>query len=503
MTFGLLVCGLLTGGLVSMEDQTGFKLTPGIPQSGYPDVDYTQPNRPQFHFSSKKNWINDPNGMVFDGKQYHLFFQHNPNGTDWGNMTWGHAVSKDMLHWEQLDHSLLPYSVDGRSGTIFSGSAVIDHQNLLGKQVGKTKTICAFFTYASEPKFYQAMAYSTDGGKSFTYWNEGRAVVAHQGFDNGERDPRVFWDAASKQYVMVVWMAQNPGRFRFFTSKNLTDWTFTSDFVAPWPYECPDIFFLPVDGNRNNTKCVIADAGFTYEVGHFDGKKFVSESAPLHVVRGNYYAAQTFTNTPGGRIVQIGWMRGPFNAARSFGVPFNQQMSIPNELTLRTTSSGVRLFSYPIEEVSKLATQRTVVKDWELSRGRNIQPSITNLDLVDVSLEITVGDSTEIKIELPRTVLTYNVRDQKLTHLGVNGDGKPVEVTTLEGLAPRHGKVQLRLLLDRMTVEAYAFGGEKFGAHYIYPDPTKTSFGVSVDGTSSKVNSLTVAKLSSVWKSQR
>ena len=130
-----------------------FAFAKGIPTEAYPNIGYDQKLRPQFHFSSLKNWLNDPNGMVFDGEKYHLFFQHNPLGTAWGNMTWGHATSPDMVRWTQVDHALLPYRVDGRVGTIYSGTAVVDHNNSLGVQKNGTKTLCAFFTFACARSF--------------------------------------------------------------------------------------------------------------------------------------------------------------------------------------------------------------------------------------------------------------------------------------------------------------------------------------------------------------
>ncbi len=132
--------------------------------------------------------------------------------------------------------------------------------------MGDTRTLCAFFTFANKPKFYQAMAYSTDGGDAWTYWNEGRAVVPNQGFDKGERDPKVFWHEASQRWVMVLWVQRNPGRVRFFTSKNLTDWEFASDLMRDWAFECMDLVFLAVDGDRQQMKCMIYDASFDYEI---------------------------------------------------------------------------------------------------------------------------------------------------------------------------------------------------------------------------------------------
>ncbi len=477
-----------------------FAFTDDISASGYPEVGYDQPLRPQFHFVSKKNWINDPNGMVFDGKRYHLFFQHNPKGTAWGNMTWGHATSRDMVHWTQHDHALLPYRIDRRAGTIFSGTAVIDHNNSLGKQVGDVKTICAFYTFANKPKFYQAMAYSTDGGKSFVYWNEGRAIVDNQGFDNGERDPKVFWHEASGQWVMALWVQRKPGRVRWFTSKNLTDWEFASDLMRDWAYECMDVVFLPVDGDADNMKCLIYDASFDYEIGAFDGKEFHAESDTLKNVRGNFYAAQTFNQAPDGRVVQIGWMNGGPNAAETFGVPHNQQMSFPCDLSLKTTRDGVRLVCWPIDEIDSLVTSSQVKENVTLSESVNALGDVDDLDLVDLSIDFSPGSASQVVIDLPRVSLRYDVKKQRLMHNGIDKEGKLQETTTLDHLPPRDGVVSLRFLVDRLTVEAYAFGGETFAAHYIHATDGPVEPSIHAVGGQAEIRRLEIRKLKSAWR---
>ncbi len=477
-----------------------FALSPGITVSAYPDVGYDQPWRPQFHFMSKKNWINDPNGMVFDGEKYHLFFQHNPLGTDWGNMTWGHATSPDMVHWTQLEHALLPYKVDRRAGTIFSGTAVMDHHNSLGKQVGDTPTMCAFFTFAAKPKFYQAMAFSTDGGKSWTYWNEGRAVVANQGFDDGERDPKVFWHEASQQWVMALWVQEKPGRVRWFTSNNLVDWQFASDLMRDWAYECMDVVFLPLDGNSNDIKCVIYDASFDYEVGSFDGREFKAETKTLQNVRGNYYAAQTFNQAPDGRVVQIGWMRGGPNTANVFDVPHNQQMAFPVELSLKTTEEGPRLFCWPIKEIESLVGKTHGFEAITLAAGVNPLSGLRDLDLVDLEITFSPGDAQQIVFDLPRVSLRYDVQQKKLLHSGINDQGEPLELTCLDPLFPRDGKISLRLLVDRLSIEAYAHQGEAFSAHYIHPLHGPQHPSIHSRGGTALIHHLQIRELESAWK---
>ncbi len=267
--------------LMAQNDKTNVQNQEMQTFDTYDDVGYDQDLRPQFHFSSLKGWLNDPNGMVWYDGEYHLYFQHNPKDVKWGNMTWGHAVSTDMVHWEQLPHAILPYG----GGTIFSGTAVVDHKNFLGKQTGDTKTLVAYFSFAKEP-FYQAAAYSTDKGRTFSLVNNGGSVVPNQGFDKSERDPKVFWHEESQKWVMVLWVLSGKeegsseeklGKVLFFTSENMVDWEVASDFNRAWVYECMDFVELPVDGDKNNKKWLLYDASFDYEIGDFDGKTFTTD----------------------------------------------------------------------------------------------------------------------------------------------------------------------------------------------------------------------------------
>ncbi len=483
-----------------IDERDKFSLTPGISPLGYPDTGYDQARRPQFHFSSRRNWLNDPNGMVYDGGKYHLFFQHNPMGTAWGNMTWGHATAPDMLHWTQHNHSLLPYSVDARAGTIFSGTVVTDDNNSLGKQVGEIRTLAAFFTFATKPKFYQAMAYSTDLGETWTYWNEGRAVVPNQGFDDGERDPKVFWHAPSHQWVMALWVQRNPGRVRFFTSHNLTDWTFASDLMRDWAFECMDVVFLPVDGDQTKLKCVIYDASFDYEIGSFDGEKFNTEAGPYQIGGGNFYAAQTFYNQPQGRAIQIGWMRGGPNAAELYDVPFNQQMSFPCELTLRSTAHGTRLFYQPIQEVETLVKQTHRQTDVELPAGENAIAELEPLDLVDLTIEFDPGTTESMVFDLPGVQVIYDTKAGTTTFTGTDDTGKSQLRTLLPNLEPRDGRVRLRFLVDRISLEAYAFDGDDFRAVYTSPNTASAIHSIRAIGGTAHLHELTINRLESIWK---
>ncbi len=228
---------------------------------------YDEQYRPQFHFSAKKGWLNDPNGLVYSNGQYHMFYQHNPFGEQWGNMTWGHATSPDLVHW--TEHS--PALAADPTGVKFSGTAVIDFNNTAGLQSGPTPTMALFYT--SVGSFDQRMAYSNDSGRSFRYYDGNPVLPSQSGAD--DRDPQVFWHEDSNKWVQVVWVAGhngNPQSYQFFGSQNLTDWTYLSE--TPNFFECPDFFQLPVNGNPNDKRWVLSGADGGYQIGNFDGTTF-------------------------------------------------------------------------------------------------------------------------------------------------------------------------------------------------------------------------------------
>jgi fructan beta-fructosidase len=239
---------------------------------GQEDV-YKEKLRPQFHFTSKRGWNNDANGMVYYDGQYHLFYQHNPYGWSWGNMTWGHAVSTDMIHWVKLGDAIHP----NRLGTIFSGSAIVDVNNTAGFQTGYEKVIVCIYTSAGGTNpmskgqpFTQSIAYSNDHGRTFTVY-ENNPVLDH--INGGNRDPKVIWHTPTSQWVMALYL--DDYEMGFFTSKNLKSWEFQSKIRCF--HECPELFALPVDGDKNNEKWVLYGGSGEYLIGRFDGKEFKRE----------------------------------------------------------------------------------------------------------------------------------------------------------------------------------------------------------------------------------
>ena len=222
------------------------------------DTFYEEDLRPQFHYSSPRGWINDPNGMVHYDGEYHLFYQRNPFGWNWGNMTWGHAISTDMVHWTNLTDTLHPDA----SGTMFSGTAVIDKDNTAGFKTGNEDPIILFYTsaggtnpWSEDVPHTQSIAYSNDRGRTFTKY-AGNPIIEY--IRKGNRDPKVFWHKPTEQWSMVLYLGEN--ELAFFTSKNLKDWTEHKESRIMGFHECPELFELPVDGDPNNMKWVLYGA---------------------------------------------------------------------------------------------------------------------------------------------------------------------------------------------------------------------------------------------------
>ncbi len=431
-----------------------------------------------------KNWTNDPNGMVYYKGRYHLFFQHNPSGIDWGNMTWGHAVSPDMFHWTQVDNAIKP---DGL-GTIFSGSAVVDWDNTAGFQQGDEKTIVCIYTSAggtsaeSQGKpFSQSIAYSTDGGQTFRKYAK-NPVLPH--IKGGNRDPKVLWHAASKKWVMALYLDGND--YALFSSPDLKNWTKLCDVPMPGSSECPDFFALPVDGDPANLKWVFWGADNHYLLGNFDGKSFKKESGPPPSHFGaNRYAAQTFSDLPAadGRRIQIAWMAG----GKYPNMPFNQQMSVPVELTLRKFSEGLRLCTLPVREIDCLRQGAKFSFQGVLKPSDNPLESLRG-ELFDIRLQVEPGSAREIGLDIRGTPIRFDVQQRRLSCLG-----HVVAIELADGCLP------LRILVDRSSIEVFSGDGRANLAFCFLPPRDNRALVLFAAGGPANVRLLDVWRLDSVW----
>ena len=444
---------------------------------------YDETYRPQFHFTAEKNWLNDPNGLVFYNGKYHLFFQHNPTGINWGNMTWGHAVSTDLFHWEQLPHAIPP----DKLGTIFSGSAVVDPENTTGFGTANAKPLVCIYTAAggtSEDSkgqpFTQCIAYSTDG-RTFTKYDK-NPVLGH--IVGGNRDPKVIWFAPAKKWVMALYL--DGDAYALFESADLKSWTKLHDLSFPGHGECPDFFPMAVDGNAKNQKWVFTAANGAYLLGSFDGKTFKPDGDSFRAdIGANYYAVQTYSDIPArdGRRIQISWMNG----GQYPQMPFNQQMSAPCELTLRTCTEGIRLYRYPVKEIKGLHTKTHTWRRKPLQPGENLLSGLSG-DLFDIEAEIKLGSAKEVGFTLRGGAVTYDVASKKLNALGRSATLDPIE-----------GKIRLRILLDRASLEVFGNDGKVSATSCFLPLPDNRKLEIFAKGGSAEAVSLVAHELRSAW----
>ena len=426
---------------------------------------YDEKWRPQFHFSSRRGWNNDPNGLVYHKGEWHLFYQHNPFGIHWGNMHWGHAVSPDLVHWQELGNELFPWTM--AEGHCFSGSAFIDKENTAGFQTGSEDVMVAAFT---DTAVGEALAYSNDRGRTFTYY-EGNPVVKHKG-----RDPKVFWYEPGDHWVMAIYDVRDDSKgIAFYTSKDLKDWKYQSRIKGY--FECPEIFELPIDGDEDNTKWVVYGADARYAIGEFDGKKFTPDHEGKHRVHyGKYYASQTYNNAPNRRRIQIGWGR-----IEMPGMPFNQMMTFPCRLTLRTTEDGVRMFAEPVKELSKLHNNGHQRRDVTLKEGVPLEVDVSGR-LFDIRAEFEASGGS-FGLQIGDRKVTYDAEKQQLA-------GMPLE--------PVDGKIRMQILVDRPSIEVCGNDGRVYRTDQLRQGAVET-VKVFAEGKATKLLSLDIYELKSAW----
>jgi fructan beta-fructosidase len=477
-----------------LDNSTFFSLVQQADAPCEPDHLYHERYRPQFHFTPRTNWTNDPNGLVFYKGQYHLFFQHNPYGLNWGNMTWGHAVSPDLVHWQQWDDAIAP----DRLGTIFSGSAVVDVNNTAGFQTGAEKAIVCVYTSAggTSPEsagqpFSQSLAYSNDGGRTWKKY-EHNPVLPH--IVGSNRDPKLVWFEPTRRWILALYKEKHD--YGLFSSRNLKSWTHLHDITVPGSGECPDFFEMPLDGKKQLRKWVFVSAKGDYVVGSFDGQRFTPETGPhsLHWPGGNYYAVQTYSDIPpaDGRRIQIAWMNG----GRYPDMPFNQQMSFPCELTLRTGPDGLRLYRYPVREIELLRGKTQAWSNLALAPGKNLLGDLCG-ELFDVEAEIAAGAAKEVAFSIWGHKLAYEPEAQKLVSYWPAGK-KSSGVQKMD-LAPIGGRIKLRILVDRASVEVFANDGRVAASLCFLPAEGSKPLELSCDGGTAKIISLKVHELKSAW----
>ena len=433
---------------------------------------YGETFRPQFHFTARQwavgrlnpgmrqeGWINDLNGLIYYDGEYHLFAQR------WAKC-WLHAVSRDLVHWTELQPAFWEESLD--SG-VQSGSCVIDYNNTSGLSPDASRPPMVAF-WSRFDNHSQCISYNLDHGR--TWKRYGRNPI----FDHPERDPKVFWYSPGKHWVMMLY---GRGQYHVLTSRNLLDWR-DEHHPIDRCFECPDLFELPVDGNPDAKKWVLIQGSGQYSIGAFDGSSFKEQSPRLQCDSGpNFYATQTWANTEtgDGRRIQAAWMRG----GQYPDMPFNQQVTFPCRLTLRTTPGGMRLFREPVRETSLLHENPDRWAGRVLNDGASL-PLEPAGDLFHIQAELTIPAQSR---------LTFTLRGQPLVLTSTTIQSGPSK-------APVQDEVKaIEILLDRTSIEAFVNHGEISASRCILP--RESGLSLKAEGGPVTIHSLTVFPLRSAW----
>lgn len=455
---------------------------------------YREPYRPLAHFTPMHGFMNDPNGLFYHRGQYHYFAQLNPYGFSIGNTHWLHAVSSDLVHWQELPYALLPDA----GGCMYSGSGVVDVDNTSGLGTAQEPPVFLFYTSAgsktrrSRGRYFEiAAAVSTDGGCTYRKY-PGNPIVSHIAFMN--RDPKVVW--TGECWAMTVFLENDS--YLLLYSADLLHWERGETLHIRGAAECPDLFALPLDGDPGQMKWVLWGSTDSYVVGRFQGRRFVPENdavlGPSHMAHSAHrdafrspggYAAQTFNGAPDGRVIQMAWIW-----TRPQGGPFVSCASLPYELALRTTAEGPRVFWQPVKEIEHL---------YEASfafRGRGLE------EIERIPYQY-LGEAMDIR-------LRFTVKPGKLAAISVRGvliaydpdTGRLLLPTGAYDIGPVGEELDLRVITDRCSVEVFANGG-RFGiaiAAILDPNnisvrPVYLEAGVGVD--------LELHRLENMWQTAK
>ena len=463
--------------------------------------------RPTYHFSPLYGWMNDPNGMVYKDGEYHLFYQHNPYGSKWGNMHWGHAISKDLINWEHRPDAITPDAL----GTIFSGSAVVDTDNTAGFGAG---AIVAIYTQNSDRQV-QSIAYSTDNGRSFTKY-ENNPVLTSDARDF--RDPKVFCHKETQRWIMLLAVGQE---MQIFSSSNLKDWAFESSFgegqgAHGGVWECPDLFELPVDGTNEKKWVLLCNlnpggpfggSATQYFVGTFNGKEFVNESPSKTKWMDwgkDHYATVTWSDAPDNRRIAIAWMS---NWQYANDVPTSQYRSpnsVPRDLGLFTVDGETYLQSAPSPELLKL---RDISKkrSFKVNGTRTIKDMIAgNEGAYEIELTIENQHADVIGFRLyndkgEEVDMQYDMKEKKFSmdrrKSGDVGFNENFPMLTWTAIESGKDELKLRLFVDKSSVEAFGDGGRFVMTNQVFPSEPYTHIDFYSKGGAYKVDSFVIYKL--------
>lgn len=480
--------------------------------SGSFDMANKESFRPVYHHTPAYGWMNDPNGMFYKDGVYHLYFQYNPYGSVWGNMHWGHSTSTDLMHWNFEGCAIVPDAW----GAIFSGSCVVDHNNTAG--FGK-EAVVAFYTSAKSTPWgdiqMQSMAYSLDNGKTFTKY-EGNPILTSS--EKDFRDPKVFWYAPGKHWVMILAVGQH---MEIYSSVNLKEWKKESEFGAMQGahggvWECPDLVEIPVEGTREKKWVLICNlnpggpfggSAAQYFVGSFDGKKFVNES-PTQTKWMDWgkdnYATVTWNNAPDGRCIALGWMS---NWQYANNVPTRQYRSantLARDLTLYREGQELYLKSTPSSEVKKARGKKVSIPSFKVSEKHEMVNLFEEKQgAYEVEIVIQNAGASKIAFSLlndkgEKVSMYYDLNRKQFvmdrSESGTVDFSKDFPAVTV---APANvdKELTLRLFVDRSSIEAFGEDGKFVMTNLVFPSQPYVKMCFEADKNGYAVKTLNVYKL--------
>lgn len=490
---------------------------------------YEEKFRPQYHFTPEANWMNDPNGMVYYEGEYHLFYQYHPGGTTWGPMHWGHAISSDMIHWQHLPVALKPDEI----GFIFSGSAVVDWNDSTGLFAGGSGLVAIFTHHNTDPvtdavQQCQSIAYSLDKGRTWIKY-AGNPVLEEADIIDF-RDPKVIWHEDTKRWVMVLAAGDHA---RFYSSANLIDWTFTSEFGLQegshdGVWECPDLFELPVEGESDQKRWVLIisigdhpehpeGSRTQYFVGSFDGSTFTNDHSSDTVLWVDYgrdnYAGVTWSDIPkeDGRRILLGWMSNWKYANFTPTETWRSAMTIPRVLSLKGDRGGIRLIQRPVIELESLREEKL---QWENKQLTPAQPMTVKLsgEQLEIRVKINAGDAKQLGLKLKGL-------NGEQTIIGYDAGAAAVYVDRLSSgnvafhsaFACRHEAALqldseflfLHLFVDRSSVEVFANDGVVAITDQIFPESRLAELELFAEDGQAQVISLELYALGSIYSREQ
>jgi len=491
---------------------------------------FGEPHRPHFHYTPPQNWMNDPNGLVYHEGTYHLFHQYNPEGNRWGHMSWYHATSPDLVHWTHKGVAI----PEEENEMIFSGSAVVDHDNTAGfsPESDVAPMVAVYTSHYALPdgstNQAQSLAYSVDGGDTWTKY-AGNPVLDHP--DPEFRDPNVFWYPPEKKWVMAVALSERRV-IQFYESPDLTDWTHLSDFGPAGSttgiWECPALFRVPMEGQPGRTRWVLSvdvgaggvagGSGSQYFVGSFDGTTFTADpthldDAPHWADYGpDFYAAIPWSNVPAadGRALWLGWMNNWDYAEDIPTAPWRSAQTVARSLSLQPAGGTLTLTQRPVEELEQLRTHPVRLEERSL-RDETVSLAEQGLSgqTLDLLAEFAPGDAETVGLhvragETEQTVVGYDAASASVfvdrTQSGTADFAEGFAARNAAPLSPTDGRVTLRVLVDRSSVEVFANGGARVLTHRIFPAPSSDGVAAFATGGTATLLSLDAWSLRSIWR---